>query len=101
MENDRVAVGIELVAIALEKLVLELDPMQTDRVQEALQQVHAHEHAERDGPQHGPEDDSLSKNKIRFSCENFLLTMTIVTGRLSYPKTNGPNMRFMNVSASC
>jgi len=30
-----------------------------------------------------------------------MIAMTIVVGRLSYPKTNGPNMRFMNVSASC
>ena len=43
--------GSEGETIALKELVLELDPVQTQRVQEALQQVHAHQHTEcRSGP---------------------------------------------------
>jgi hypothetical protein len=38
--------------------------MQTDRVQEALKQIHAHQYAERDCPQSRPEDDSLIKKYI-------------------------------------
>ena len=41
-------IGGELVAVALVEFVLELDPVQTKGVQEALHGVHAHEHAEGD-----------------------------------------------------
>ena len=47
-------IGQEFVAISLVELVLELDPMETERVQEALKQIHAHEDAEGDGPEYRP-----------------------------------------------
>ena len=45
---------IEWVAFTFEELVLELDPMQTQGVQEALQEVHAHEDAKGNCPQYRP-----------------------------------------------
>jgi hypothetical protein len=39
-------VGEILVAVALVEFVLELNPVEAEGVQEALQGVHAHEHAE-------------------------------------------------------
>jgi len=54
LQDSLIAIGSELVPIALEELVLELNPMKTDCMQEALQQVHAHKHSEGDGPQRHP-----------------------------------------------
>ena len=48
-------VWLEFVARAFVEFVLELDPVETQGVQEALQQVHAHQHAKCDGPKNGPE----------------------------------------------
>ena len=47
-------VRLEFVAISLVELVLELHPVETERVQEALEQIHAHEDAEGDAPKKGP-----------------------------------------------
>ena len=47
LEDDLEGVGHELVPISLVELVLELDPMESQSVQEAFQGVHAHQNAER------------------------------------------------------
>ena len=43
---------IELVAWALVELVLELNPMKSEGMQEALEGVHAHKHSESEWEEH-------------------------------------------------
>lgn len=59
LQDVRVRVWVELVAVTLVEFVVEFYPVQTNCVQEALQHVHAHQHTECHGPQHWPENDSL------------------------------------------
>lgn len=47
---------IEQVPVCLVKLVLELDPVKTERVQETFHQVHAHQHCESDVREHEEAD---------------------------------------------
>ena len=58
-ENVWERVGGELVAVTLVELVLELDPVKTEGVQEALHRVHAHQHAEGDRKEHEERDEQL------------------------------------------
>ena len=39
-------VWLEGNSLATEELVLELDPVQSERMEEALQEIHAHQHCE-------------------------------------------------------
>jgi hypothetical protein len=39
---------LEAVAVGLEELVLELDPVEAQRVEEALEEIHAEQHSEGD-----------------------------------------------------
>jgi len=50
-----VRIWSEGIAFSLEELVLELDPMETKSMQEALQQVHYHQHSECHTPECRPE----------------------------------------------
>jgi hypothetical protein len=69
-ENIDVREWLELVSLSLVEFVLELDPMKTEGMQEALEQVHAHEDGERNRPEDWPQNDTLYKNKL---CKNVYL----------------------------
>lgn len=56
---------LESVAIRFEKLVLELHPLQSQRVQKALHQVHAHQDAEGQVDENGPAEEN-HKERARF-----------------------------------
>ena len=99
MQDSLIAIGSELVPIALEELVLELNPMKTDCMQEALQQVHAHKHSEGDGPQRHPGGNTLKKQTIKV-VKNIVLTIAIVPNTVSCAKAPAKR-RFKKVSASC
>ena len=58
-ENVNEGEWLELVALTFVELVLELNPMETKGMQEALEQIHAHEDGEGDGPEDWPKDNSL------------------------------------------
>ena len=49
----------ELVACALVELVLELDPMKSQSMQEALQGIHAHKHEEGEGEESQVQEEIL------------------------------------------
>ena len=59
-ENGLIRERSECISVTLVELILELHPVETETVQEALQQVHKHQDAECDGPEDWPEDDSRS-----------------------------------------
>ena len=52
-------VGRVLGAVTSVELVLELDPMETEAMQEALEQVHAHDNGEGDRPEDWEQNESL------------------------------------------
>jgi hypothetical protein len=52
-------VGLVLGAVASVELVLELDPMETEAMQEAFKQVHAHDNGEGHCPEDWPQNESL------------------------------------------
>lgn len=58
-QNGFEGVGDELVSAALVELVLELDPMQSQGVQEAFKGVHAHKDAECAGEEAKPQSPEL------------------------------------------
>lgn len=49
--------GSELVALALVEFILELNPMQTESVKEALHHIHRHKHTDREGHPHKVTDE--------------------------------------------
>lgn len=59
LENSLVGIRLEWIAFTLVELVLELNPMETDSMQEALQQVHEHQDTECNGPEDRPQDNTL------------------------------------------
>jgi hypothetical protein len=63
LENSAERVGVELVPAALVELVLEFDPVKSERVQEALHGVHAHQHAEGNGEERKERQEQLYKDK--------------------------------------
>ena len=58
-KNLVVVVGLESVPLALKELVLELNPVQSNRVEEALEGVHQHQYAQGHCPQNRPSNYSL------------------------------------------
>lgn len=60
-KDESVGEGDELVASALVELVLELHPMETQSVEEALHHVHCHQHRKGEGRPHEVPDPELIK----------------------------------------
>ena len=58
LQNRLELVWTECVPLALEELVLELNPVKTESVQHALQGIHAHQHEEGHPPEDGPANDA-------------------------------------------
>ena len=58
-EDGLVFVRHEAVSLSLVELVLELDPVKSKGVEEALEEIHAHQHREGDGPESGPKEHRL------------------------------------------
>ena len=55
LKNTFICKGLEPVSLSLVELVLELDPVESERVEEALHHVHAHQHSKRcRSPHHVP-----------------------------------------------
>lgn len=55
----------ELVALALVEFVIEFDPMQTEGVQEALHDIHAHQDAKGEGDPHEVSDPDAEKGSAQ------------------------------------
>jgi len=54
LENNNVGVWLESVSFTLEEFILELDPMETKAMKEALEHIQDHEDTECDGPKSWP-----------------------------------------------
>jgi len=63
LENNNVRVWLESVSFTLEEFVLELDPMETKAMKEALKHIQDHQDTECHGPESWPEDDTQNNGQ--------------------------------------
>ena len=72
-----IAIWLELVSLTLVEFVLELDPMETKSMQEALEQIHAHENCKGDGPENWPQDNTLKNMSKIIKLTKAMVTPTL------------------------
>jgi len=65
LKNNNVGVRSESVSFTLEEFVLELDPMESKAMKEALKHIQDHENTEGNSPECRPKNDTLYNIKIR------------------------------------